>query len=112
MKAPVIVTYTDGVGGEAFEDQVFEMFYGDAVPDFDGTPARAGYTFAGWDVEAPETLTEDITFTAQWKVINDSDVPRTGDDDRILRPAVLAGAMLMLCAGAAMVVVNKRKQEN
>lgn len=112
VKAPVIVTYTDGVGGEAFEDQVFEMFYGDAVPDFDGTPARAGYTFAGWDVEAPETLTEDITFTAQWKVINDSDVPRTGDDDRILRPAVLAGAMLMLCAGAAMVVVNKRKQEN
>lgn len=109
---PVTVTYTDGVDGAAFEDQVFTMHYGDAVPDFEGEPTRRGYKFGGWDVEVPEALTEDITFTAKWEAVNDSDVPKTGDDDRILRPMVLAGAMLLLCAGTAMVVVNKRKQEN
>lgn len=110
----VTVTYTDGVGGAAFKDQVFNLHYGDAVPAFEGTPSRKGYIFLGWDVtDIPEALTEDLTFTAQWKVINDSDVPKTGDSDRILRPAVLMGALLLLGAGVAMTVVTKRrKQEN
>ena len=109
---PVTVTYTDGVGGAAFKDQVFTVAYGDAVPAFDGTPSRKGYKFLGWDVtEIPEAVTEDITFTAQWKVINDSDVPKTGDSDRILRPAVLMGALLLMGAGVAMTVVTKRRKQ-
>lgn len=111
---PVTITYTDGVGGAAFENQVYTVSYGDAVPAFEGTPSRKGYKFLGWDVtEIPEAVTENITFTAQWKVINDSDVPKTGDSDRILRPAVLMGALLLMGAGVAMTVVTKRrKQEN
>lgn len=107
------VLYVDGVDGKAFADQEYIVREGDAVPAFEGTPSRKGYRFLGWDVEAPETVTEDITFTAKWKVINDSDVPKTGDSDRILRPAVLMGALLLLGAGVAMTVVTKRrKQEN
>lgn len=106
------VVYTDGVGGEAFADQEYVVCEGEAVPAFEGTPQRAGFKFLGWDVtDVPETVTEDITFTAQWEVINDSDVPNTGDSDRILRPAVLMGAMLLLCAGAAMMVANKRREQ-
>ena len=29
-------------------------------------PAREGYTFAGWDKTPSETVTESVTYTAQW----------------------------------------------
>ena len=31
-------------------------------------PTRTGYTFAGWDTEIPEKLTEDLTITAKWTI--------------------------------------------
>lgn len=61
------VTYTDGVDGEdVFADQVYGVAMGSATPAFDGTPARNGYTFAGWTPAVAETVTGDVTYTATW----------------------------------------------
>ena len=62
------VTYTDGVDDEEiFEDQTYTVESGKATPDFDGTPARDGYLFAGWSPEVAKTVTGNATYTAQWE---------------------------------------------
>ena len=61
------VTYTDGVNGEAFADQVYTAKYEDTTPAFEGTPARAGYKFLGWEPTVAETVTENVTYVAQWE---------------------------------------------
>ena len=61
------VTYTDGVNGEAFTDQAYTAKYEDATPAFEGTPARAGYKFLGWEPTVAETVTENATYVAQWE---------------------------------------------
>lgn len=61
------VTYTDGVNGEAFADQTYTAKYEDATPTFEGTPARAGYKFLGWEPTVAETVTENATYVAQWE---------------------------------------------
>lgn len=62
------VTYTDGVDGEeVFPDQSSEVKLGAATPDFNGTPTRSGYTFTGWSPAVAETVTGDMTYTAQWR---------------------------------------------
>ena len=61
------VTYTDGVNGEAFEDQAYTAKYEDATPAFVGIPARAGYKFLGWEPTFAETVTENATYVAQWE---------------------------------------------
>ena len=63
------VTYTDGVDNEeVFKDQVYKVAKGSATPGFDGdTPTRSGYTFMGWSPTVAETVTADVTYTAQWK---------------------------------------------
>ena len=61
------VTYTDGVNGEAFADQVYTAKYEDATPAFEGTPTRAGYKFLGWEPTVAETVTENATYVAQWE---------------------------------------------
>lgn len=70
------VAYTDGVEGEeVFADQTYDgLTYGEDTPDFlvDGSPAdpkREGYTFEGWSPEVAETVTETVTYMAQWKEI-------------------------------------------
>lgn len=63
------VTYTDGVNGEAFADQAYTAKYEDTTPAFEGTPARKGFVFDGWNPEVAETVTEDVTYTAQWKPV-------------------------------------------
>ena len=62
------VTYTDGVDGEeVFVDQVYSDLRKDSTtPAFDGTPTRTGYTFAGWEPEVAETVTETVTYAAKW----------------------------------------------
>lgn len=63
------VTYTDGVNGEAFADQAYTAKYEDATPAFEGTPTRKGFVFDGWTPEVAETVTDDATYTAQWKPV-------------------------------------------
>ena len=77
-EVPIItytVTYTDGVDDEViFEDQVTtDLSDGDATPAFNGTPARDGYTFKGWNPAVAETVSGDITYTAQWEKKDTSD---------------------------------------
>ena len=63
------VLYTDGVEGETvFADQYYYAASGAATPAFSGTPARAGYTFTGWQPAVAETVTANVTYTAQWTV--------------------------------------------
>ena len=63
------VTYTDGVDGEeVFADQVYSDLRKDSTtPAFDGTPTRTGYTFAGWEPEVAETVTQTVTYVAKWE---------------------------------------------
>lgn len=63
------VTYTDGVNGEAFADQTYTAKYEVATPTFEGTPARKGFVFDGWNPEVAETVTDNATYTAQWKPV-------------------------------------------
>ena len=62
------VTYTDGVDGEeVFADQVYSDLRKDSTtPAFNGTPTRTGYTFAGWEPEVAATVTQTVTYVAQW----------------------------------------------
>ena len=62
------VTYTDGVENEEiFADKVCVVEQDSATPAFDGNPTRSGYTFMSWAPAATETVTADVTYTAQWK---------------------------------------------
>ena len=62
------VTYTDGVENEeVFADQVYSDLRKDSTtPAFNGTPTRTGYTFAGWDPEVAETVTQTVIYVAMW----------------------------------------------
>ena len=73
-----IVTYTDGVGGAAFADQAQRVKRGNPTPAFNGTPSRSGYTFTGWTPAVTDTVTDNVTYTAQWKN-NDNHTPGGGN---------------------------------
>ena len=67
IKSRYTVTYTDGVDGKVFTDQVFpNRVVGTPTPEFDGTPTRAGYTFKGWSPAVEENVTKNITYNATW----------------------------------------------
>ena len=72
------VTYTDGVGGAAFANQAQRVKSGDPTPAFNGIPSRSGYTFTGWAPAVTDTVTGDVTYTAQWKN-NDNHTPGDGN---------------------------------
>ena len=61
------VTYVPGKQG-TFESQSYDKkHYGDDTPAFDGeTTGNPGWTFAGWAPEVAETVTENVTYIAQW----------------------------------------------
>lgn len=65
------VTYTDGVEGEEiFSDQTtYNLLNGDQTPDEPVVPTRDGYTFSGWSPERSSTVTQTMTYTAQWTPI-------------------------------------------
>ena len=122
------VTYTDGVDDEEiFEDQTYTVESGEATPDFDGTPTRKGYTFAGWKPAVADYVTDDATYEATWtsdpttpsKDKSKADKttssktgktasPKTGDTSNVS----LWFALLFVSGGAAIgttVVIRKKK---
>ena len=78
------VTYTDGAEGKVFADQSFTVnghyengATRNAATDFTATatptievPERIGYKFLGWTPAWSETVTGDVTYTAQWELIH------------------------------------------
>ena len=61
------VTYTDGVTGQVFNDQVNSNIpIGSNTPQFGSTPTRPGYVFTGWEPQVADKVTEDATYTAKW----------------------------------------------
>ena len=64
------VTYTDGIGGTSFADEVIsDLRRGTPTPAFTGgTPTRSGYTFTGWEPSVAATVTDNAVYTAQWKL--------------------------------------------
>ena len=102
------VTYTDGVDGEEiFPDQVYtDLLFGDAMPEFVGTPTREGYVFAGWSPEVAETVTGDVNYVPVWEKVSSENPeeptvpetpvtpPDTGDSSMLWIPIVLLAAAL------------------
>ena len=83
------VTYTDGVEDEViFENDVHTgLNAGTPTPAFvGGTPTRTGYTFAGWEPEVTETVTETVTYVAKWTPVEPK--APTADDLKKLEMAV------------------------
>ena len=62
------VTYTDGIGGTSFADEVTsDLRRGTPTPAFTGgTPTHSGYTFTGWSPAVAATVTANAVYTAQW----------------------------------------------
>ena len=80
------VTYTDGVNGAAFADQVYTVKSGDPTPAFTGTPSRDGYRFTGWLPAVSDTVTANATYVAQWEKLGGEEPgpgpgPKPGGDD-------------------------------
>ena len=100
------VTYTDGVDGEEiFPDQVYtDLLFGDAMPEFVGTPTREGYVFVGWSPEVAETVTGDVNYVPVWEKVSSENPeeptvpetpvtpPDTGDSSMLWIPIVLLAA--------------------
>lgn len=84
IKSRYTVTYTDGVGGDVFDDKVIpDLVVGTPTPEFGKTPTRAGYTFTGWSPAVEEKVTKDITYNATWVMnmvpINEAPVIHAAD---------------------------------
>ena len=63
------ITYTDGVDGAAFSNDVHTAQAGDPTPAFSGgTPKYEKHVFKGWDPDPDKTpkVTGDATYTATW----------------------------------------------
>ena len=105
------VTYTDGVSGwVVFQDQVYSnLLAGTKTPEFNGTPTRSGYTFAGWTPAFSATVTGNVTYTATWKPIYwNPFFPKTGDDSSL----ALWVTLLVVSGGAVAgtLIVGRRKK--
>ncbi|QIK56809.1 InlB B-repeat-containing protein [Erysipelothrix sp. HDW6A] len=101
------VTYTDGVNGEAFQDQITTVYFNEVSPRFNGTPIREGYVFMGWSPEYIEAVTENIVYIAQWQAIEVEEVPvlpSTGISNNYLGIQILVVGVLLLSVG-----ISRRK---
>ena len=103
------VTYTDGVKGKAFADQVYDnLLSGTDTPAFNGKPSRKGYTFVSWTPKVTDTVTKTVTYTATWKTNSGKDnVPKTGDSGIV--PVLGSVLLFSFCGAAACVFDRKRK---
>ena len=75
------VTYTDGVDTEeVFADQVYgNLLSGTTTPAFNGSLTRTDYVFVSWNPAVSDTVTESVTYVAQWK--DDKNNNGTPDDE-------------------------------
>ena len=108
------VTYTDGVEKkEIFADQVYEgLVVDEATPAFNGTPARKGYKFGGWEPKVAETVTDNAVYTAKWIKIEDTDdVPKTGDF-ATAPAALLASSLTFLGLGVVLSIESRKAKKN
>ena len=103
------VTYTDGVKGKAFADQVYDnLLSGTDTPAFSGKPTRKGYTFVSWTPKVTDTVTKTVTYTATWKANSGKDnVPKTGDSGIV---PVLGSVLLFSFCGAAVCVFDRKRK--
>ena len=63
------VKYVDGVNGAAFADESHTAKYEDATPAFEGSLENyIGWVFNGWNPKVADKVTEDVTYTAKWKM--------------------------------------------
>lgn len=70
VKCLYTVTYKDGADGSVFKTVSFpDLKKGEATPTIDD-PIRVGYKFAGWEPTVAATVTNDVTYTAQWKKVD------------------------------------------
>ena len=64
------VTYEDGVNGSVFKTVSFpSLKKGEATPTIED-PIRVGYKFAGWEPTVAATVTENVTYIAQWEEVD------------------------------------------
>lgn len=61
------ITGSAANGGNWTKDQTYTVETGKATPAFSGTPARKGYTFAGWKPAVADYVTNNATYEATWK---------------------------------------------
>ena len=81
------VTYLDGANNTAFLPLVTQdIEHGSETPAFEGTPERNGHEFIGWDKHIRQNVTEDMVYTAQWKVIAESAEPATTNQGSAQNP--------------------------
>ena len=68
----IVYTYVyDANGGEFIDGETLKSFvykYGDTPAEFKEIPVMTGHEFTCWDIEAPATVTEDLTFKAEYSV--------------------------------------------
>ena len=64
------VTYEDGANGSVFKTVSFpNLKKGEATPTI-ADPIRVGYKFVGWKPTVAKTVTENVTYTAQWEEVD------------------------------------------
>lgn len=87
VKALYTVTYTDGVAGATyFADQKYTVEEGSETPAFEGTPTRENYIFVDWNPLVADTVTENVTYAAQWESNNISVYDLAGVDSALSSP--------------------------
>ena len=71
------VVYADGAENTVFEAKSFPgLTSGEPTPPFGDAPVRDGYTFLRWEPALAETVTESVTYIAQWQEAqSDTGVP-------------------------------------
>ena len=74
------VTYEDGVNGSVFKTVSFpNLKKGEATPTIED-PIRVGYKFAGWNPKVAETVTKNVTYTAQWERVDETFTVKYNDN--------------------------------
>ena len=84
VPAGLTVRYTDGCNGDVFATETYDnLEAGAATPAFTGSTERMGYKFAGWLPAVAETVTESVTYVAQWELVPTYTVTFNGNGGRL-----------------------------